>query len=506
MYQVVIVDDDTIVRVTLRSLIDWEACGFHIAEDFVNGAQALEYLREHPVDLLITDMKMPELSGLELIQQLGAIQRLPVTLALSGYNEFELVREAFRLGAYDYLLKSDLSEDYLQQMLKNLQEKVLVKATPVLPEKSSHARQLEEELAPGLYAVAVLEVDDFKQQALRFGQGLEEKLQKPMTELARQIPRVASRAVLRALYPSRYVLYYPVRNPAQYRETMVSIVRQLQAVWRDYMNISVSAAISETVDEQGTWTAQNSCSDLLRLSPLFGRAAICTAWEQRELLQCFIQEKDSLRRLVHGVCSSDQAETEREEKAFFKQLNTLSLEQARQLTLVLVALVAEQFQEYEEDFCNLFPEEVNYMDKVSRPETTKELELWINNYLSWISNYLGSRYEERQLDVILRARRFMADNYANPELSLKAVADYVGLNEKYFSSRFTKETGCTFSQYLTELRMRRAKELMKTTDMKMYEISDYVGYNNVEHFNRTFKKTYGISPGDYRKSGGEAKT
>ncbi len=93
----------------------------------------------------------------------------------------------------------------------------------------------------------------------------------------------------------------------------------------------------------------------------------------------------------------------------------------------------------------------------------------------------------------------MKDNFSNPELTLKTVADYVGFSEKYFSARFTKECGCTFISYLNDLRIRRAQELLLQTNMKMYEISDAVGYANVEHFNHMFKKKLCISPKSFRQ-------
>lgn len=95
----------------------------------------------------------------------------------------------------------------------------------------------------------------------------------------------------------------------------------------------------------------------------------------------------------------------------------------------------------------------------------------------------------------------MKDNFNNPELTLKTVADHVGFNEKYFSTRFTKECGCTFITYLNDLRIKRAQELLVRTNMKMYEISDSVGYASVEYFNHMFKKKLGISPRDFRQSG-----
>lgn len=95
---------------------------------------------------------------------------------------------------------------------------------------------------------------------------------------------------------------------------------------------------------------------------------------------------------------------------------------------------------------------------------------------------------------------FMQDNFTNPELMLKTVADFVGFSEKYFSSRFTQECGCPFIGYLNDLRIGRAQELLLQTDMKIYEISDAVGYSSVEHFNHMFKKKLCMSPKDFRKT------
>ena len=108
---------------------------------------------------------------------------------------------------------------------------------------------------------------------------------------------------------------------------------------------------------------------------------------------------------------------------------------------------------------------------------------------------------QAQPDVMERARAFIRDNFVNPELTLKTVADYVGFNEKYFSTRFAKECGCTFISYLNGLRIERAGQLLLQTDMKIYEVCEAVGYHNVEHFNHVFKKKMGVMPKIYRQSG-----
>lgn len=503
MNQVVIVDDDMIVRVTLRSLIHWEDLGFTVAADFNGGKAALEYFRGSRADLLIVDMKMPDLDGISLMGQLQKDGKLPVTVALSGYDEFELVREAFRVGAFDYLLKSDLTPESLTKLLEKLNQQIF---------RESQAREggisatvgrafgLEE--LEGPYGLVLFSVDASKQQTARFGEDFEQMLQKPVLELGRQLPRVAARGRLESVDCFHYILAYRAGDINQYRHTILSVVRQLQSVWQDYMNLTLSAAVSAPCEGEDLYRALQQNCDRIKLAVLSGRSAVCTEWEWEAELSAFQVCRQEEQGLAASLYSADQVLLEKEKQRFFHKLSGMDLEQGRCYGLAFIALLAEQFRQYEDDISFLFSEDISYREKLGRLSTERELELWLNNYFRWVLNYTENQQNQRQADSIAKAKGFLADNFANPELTLKSAADYVGLNEKYFSSRFTKEAGITFSAYLTDLRMQRAKQLMMTTDLKMYEISERVGYHNVEHFNRMFKRTMGVSPSDYRRSGG----
>lgn len=274
MIRTLIVDDETLVRATLRTLVDWEALGYTIVQDCSDGGQALEYLKSNPVDVMFTDMKMPNVGGIELLRSLKESRAAPVSIALSGYDEFELVREAFRLGAYDYLLKSNLNAEILRTLLEQLRQKYFQKT-----ETQTQCRENLDTLfqaEQGQYAVALFGIDDFSAQASRFGSNLHEKLEKPMLELARQIPRLAGRTEIRAVSPERYLLRYRVQDAARFEATLPSVVRQIQAVWRDYMNLSVSAALSDLVNETQISAAAQECEALIRMAPLYGKGAVCT--------------------------------------------------------------------------------------------------------------------------------------------------------------------------------------------------------------------------------------
>ena len=173
-------------------MIDWERRGYTVVCDCSSGAQALEYLRDFPVDLLITDIKMPGMSGLELLRRLREGSCMPVTVALSGYDEFELVREAFRLGAYDYLLKANINRIALERLLDGLRQKVF--HTAARSGFRGGIPRTEVELEDGDYVAAMFQIQNFQEIAQHFGGNLRERMEKPMLELVRQIRRLQGRA------------------------------------------------------------------------------------------------------------------------------------------------------------------------------------------------------------------------------------------------------------------------------------------------------------------------
>lgn len=515
MRNVLIVDDDTIVRITLHSLINWENLNCRIAADAVHGQQALEYLETADVDLIITDMKMPVMDGLGLLKELGRKEPMPVVLVLSGYDEFKLVREAFRLGAYDYLLKSDLTAEGMTAMLKRIESEIWsgeeasgnkdksmeVSDSILLADMAMGKRALKGPFFQQEYLVAQLEIEDFFRVSARFGENMEEELAKPFLQLAQQIARVSARCILGKISPSRYVMLYRISDSEQYRENSVSACRQLIHVWKHFMNLSVSVGIGGPGKGPEDFPdCFEEAGKQLKLCCLKGKGQLSFPWEKGMVSYDDVcRTGEAYKKLLSGLMVGDELMVAEEKKRLIGELYQMELSGAREICLHLICCLAWKLSDNREDLSALFAEEVNYYEKTGRLFEMRNLELWLNNYFRWIMDYTAHQGERKQADLMIRAKRFILDNYANPELTLKSVADFAGLNEKYFSTRFTSKEGVTFSNYLTGVRIRKARELMETTDLKIYEISQSVGYNSVEHFTRVFKKMCGVSPGSWRK-------
>lgn len=238
----------------------------------------------------------------------------------------------------------------------------------------------------------------------------------------------------------------------------------------------------------------------LRLRYLKGKGCICASWEKDQIsFEQVKRTQEKYGKLIQALFVSDELEAEAGKGRLLAALYDMDFKKALKETLCVVCCLAWKMEENHDDIRTMFSDEIDYYKKLERFSEIRELELWLNNYFRWFLDYQKHKQDRSQEDMMVRAKRFILDNYSNPELTLGSVAGYVGLNEKYFSSRFTKEEGMTFTNYLTEVRIRKARELMDQTNLKIYEISQSVGYNSVEHFTRVFKKICKVSPGSYRK-------
>lgn len=203
--------------------------------------------------------------------------------------------------------------------------------------------------------------------------------------------------------------------------------------------------------------------------------------------------------LANAVFLADEKNMIAQRDMIFEKFRTMDLEMVRLECCSVIIAIGQRAVRDGDSLFHIFGQRYDYIEKLDRIMDARSIRMWMTNFLSWILEYAASRLDVRENDMVVMAKRYIADQYENPAFTLKEVADHVGLNEKYFSSRFTKEAGETVSEYLTEVRIQKAKELLRTTNFKIYEIAEMVGYQTTEHFNRMFKKKMQMSPSAFRK-------
>lgn len=313
-------------------------------------------------------------------------------------------------------------------------------------------------------------------------------------------PRYASRCITYMESPYLYLVFYRIVEE-DFAGRAESMIRELQKTVSVELDMSLWACIGREASEPESFL--ESVEEIRRkvcLRHLYKENAVIdlgqTAGREEELLRL----SERYRPLANALYTADEKNVGEEKEKLFDRFGNRELMELKQEALAIILSVGQRFSMDDSRFTDLFGQKIDYLEKMDRISDVRSLKLWLTNYFAWIMDYSASRLNISETDIIIRAKRYLADHYEDADLSLSQVAEYVGLNEKYFSNRFTKETGETFSAYLTALRMQKAKELLKTTSFKVYEISELAGYRSVEHFNRVFKKMTGTTPAQYRKT------
>lgn len=312
--------------------------------------------------------------------------------------------------------------------------------------------------------------------------------------------RFTSRCMIYEESTQLFWVYYRIAEE-DYLPRMVSMVKELQTSSKKEFGVELSVCIGKAKTgyaefEDGVKEVQNK----LCLRFLYGEQAIMNLAEVSMQGDLVIATAKKYDKLAEALFIADEKNLIEERERLFEIIEKESREEIEIHVHAAILAIAMRFERDHSKFSDVFNNKYNYIEKLSRLEEIRSIKIWLTNYFAWIMDYSATKLNVVETDVIVKAKRYIADNYEDAELSLKKVADYVGLNEKYFTNRFSKETGETFSSYVTKLRMQKAKELLKTTSFKIYEISEMVGYHNVEHFNRMFKKLNDVSPAQYRKT------
>lgn len=343
-----------------------------------------------------------------------------------------------------------------------------------------------------LFTVSVVGTEEKGEGGLQYA--------KLLTDRFETIPRFVSRCVLDIVNPKLFFVYYRIAEE-DYEEPLYTLIREIQKSGRNQQKAELAVCIGQVQEDYQNFRNQVEYIQKHHdLCVLGGVSAILDLNRENGEVDLLTELASRYGTLAAALYIADEKTISVERERIQSELQSETLEAGKIRALAVVLATARQFFGADADFFDVFGQKINYFEKIGRIEEMRSLRLWLTNYLSWVTDYSNNRLNIVQADTVTKAKHYIMEHYQNPDLTLKEVAEYVELNEKYFTTKFTKECGETFLSYLTGLRIQKAKELIRTTTFKMYEIAEMVGYRNPEHFNRIFKKTTGISPTQYRKA------
>ena len=299
--------------------------------------------------------------------------------------------------------------------------------------------------------------------------------------------------------PSYYELYYQAADPFRAESGMDLAVRQICRVWKDMMNLEVSVGISGVIPHTQIPEAARQCGQLCRLATLRGPGAVCGSLRYGSLAHRCEQEAAACAGLVEAVCGGSGRDAQRQTSLWFVDLRRQEGEAHTARCAALLLGLEQKLQLSGQSLAAVLPERQDLLDTLLEMDSSNDRELWLQGILRRVQSACrrgippGGRPHGP-------GQGLYPGQPDQPGAHPQDGGDHVGFNEKYFSSRFAKEYGCTFISYLNALRIERASQLLLQTDMKIYEVCEASGYHNVEHFNQVFKKRWAQRPSSTAKA------
>ena len=519
-YKVFFVEDEIITREGIRENVDWVSCGFEFCGEAADGEMALPLLRTAQPDVLITDIKMPFMDGLQLSKIVR--ERMPwiKIIILSGHDEFEYAQKAISLGVTDYLLKpvtvqklqtvlqkltAQLDQERKEQAtLKKLQEQMednramlreqllfkLVIGAVSPAEAVEKGQMLGLDLIGRHYLVVILKLE-LRDRTEQYDHDEYQQVQQTLAKLVERNPDIF---VLKRDWGDITLIMKGSTQEylEEERDLLLENIQQVVSKTRYDLTIGVGAAKERIADISQSFVdallhIQHEVSDTgLRLNLLV---------EQKELLKL---DKAAVQNYLR--CGKKDEFNE-----FFTSYTGKLSEAALKSSLIknyifvdVTLATAKLINELGGDIDKVIPELSSIETVLSNVQSVEQLQEQAQKIVSIGLMYRDSQPNHQHTHAIRQAREYIERHYADPNLSLNDVAAMANLSASHFSVVFSQETQQTFKEYLTELRMTKAKELLRMTTLRSADIAYQVGYNDPHYFSSVFKKHTGLSPIEFR--------
>lgn len=517
MYKVFLVDDEYRIKERLQNLTDWASTPFVFCGEASDGEMALSQINELKPDIVITDIQMPFMDGLELSTILRSTMPWIQIIILSGYDEFEYAKSALKIGVTDYLLKPIKYEEL---------EKVLEKAIKLIDDEKAQSRKLLQ-MEDRLNSIKTLQ-KDYLFETLIGGKfdtrNLIEQYREYSVDLickhyividvkiicesgidyieVKTFCRIALEKVKNSL------LYY--RTPDRLTVVLKSNDEQELLDEAFLLSGAIKQGIGNVEGHQiiiGIGNTVNRLSDIYK------------SYREANKARSYINEMN-----LGQILYIEDVEKTFSDEAFFTEKSRLE-ELPRLEVEEIDSFLADIFNDDKFDDrmyryhiiytvvfqCNHIVSSLggakNILPELSERDIVNMMGFDKTKLISELKTILQKAIEYRKKnsvskhsEVIWRAKNYIYDHYSDSGLSLNEVANHVCLSPNHFSMVFSNETQTTFIEFLTKTRVENAKKLLTDTDLKLSIIANHVGYNEPQYFSYIFKKHTGYTPSGYREA------
>lgn len=526
MIKVLIADDEERICQLIKALVDWDAMELELVGFAHNGLEAGELVEKLRPDILITDIRMPGCSGLDLIQRIKESAKDLEIIVISGYAHFEYAQQAIRYGVGDYLLKpinrAELSatleklkgrigekraleqnkEELLRKAQQDAQRMRLNLIRDLLGQQSLQLsmQSLEEtyhlQVRPGLFQAFWLKMDCAKDSLSE--SSISAVMEKAQNILERELKKKCFEMVLAVKgFSCIGILNYERGQQERIRKSLKTCLNQLELQKSLFHPICFSLAAGSAFEDPGLLAGSvRESSELVQDRIVKGTGRLLEPrGNSSGLRESRILEK-YLREVAHAADALDTGQLDAAAELLLNEVRGMKDVRGYEI-FELVHSAAEIFAVRTQ-----MPDRAKQLEKFkkqcSQCSSTEEV---FECLCTFQNEYIRECLQKRENDTvrpIRKAKQYIQNHYNEP-ITQEEVSSVVGLSPAYFSVLFKKTEGEGFAKYLINVRMEQAKILLRESNVPVSEICRKVGYNDLKHFTHTFEKSVGVKPATYRK-------
>lgn len=532
--KVVIADDEIRICKLIEKLIDWDGLGIKIIGQVSNGIDAFNIIISEKPDIVITDIRMPGLDGLELIKKVREADIKTSFIIISGYKQFEYAQNAVRYGVEDYLLKP-INRDELYNIIVKLRNRYIENTEKVEDEEKLKIRLANsiEKLRKQFLATLLNNYDKFSSMSLdqinkeyqfEFAEGCfqiiafkldkknlgnihdnyEELILDKLSSMVKNGLNDSCKEIELIKWNSRVVCLLNYTH--EVASIMINYYKRVFEKLQNYLEISeyfhVTMGIGSVENNfnnigQSINTALNciKCRVVLGMDRIIDLSKysftsiniqdVITSEKEKEFMH-FIEgfDKDGLKEWIYDVFNKITIKLQKDPLLLFKACSRIV-----NIFFATMKMLNIESEEFTSD---------KILKKIDECRNPKEIQQYIFEFINeYVDVFIWSKKMQENKPIRL-AKQYVMENYMN-SISLEDVADIVHLNPIYFSVMFKKEVGINFVDFLINYRLEIAKKLLKEDKYNISQVAYMVGYKDAKYFSKLFAKVVGIKPSEYKK-------
>ena len=518
-FKVVIADDDEILLEGLMTKIDWKALGIEIVAGASNGVEALRLVKEMQPNLLLTDVKMPHMDGIELIQEIKKTHANIAVIVISAYDEFKFAQAALKMGAIDYVLKPINIENLIGIVKRAVADE---KKKNSLNEKIQYMERLEEEqeslIVSKMYEDGMVAKYSKSNYKILYEKYLENNTWNRFlvavlknnlegsyyNEIQRYLIENYPQTI-KAYYVQNKLVFLFLSNDVAGTNIFDVMKKEIKDHFQEkFVGINLAFANGSIVNDI------YDLNDSIKEAVLVDELTYLKNDEWNLSLMHFKENENNSKKIANSLAEKIyQATFKGDYDLLIKYLERYSdnlkycKSEAKNLFVYNTNYIFAKISD-DCDVLNIKLNKTLYDGKeplkiILQQGSLKEKLYSFSENMKIICNYFKVSVNGGNQQLIKNSCDYINSNFSNSALRINDVANYVGLSKNYFSTLFSTIKGKTFTDYLTEIRIKESQKLILTSKYRNYEIAYKVGFENPTYFSFAFKKFVGVNPTDYLK-------